>query len=85
MTEKSNIEKLRILLPHWIEHNHSHGAEFEKWAQTMREEDQNEAAALIEKAIATMKDTDNILSEALQKIGGLMEGHHHHHHGEGHD
>lgn len=86
MTEKTNTEKLRILLPHWIEHNHSHGAEFKKWAETIREEGRNEVAELIERAIATMKDTDGILSEALQKIGGPMEeGHHHHHHEHGHD
>lgn len=81
MTEKTNTEKLRILLPHWIEHNHSHGAEFEKWAETIRKEGQNEVAELIDKAIASMKDTDTILSDVLQKIGGPMAGHHHHQHG----
>ena len=35
MTEKklSDIEKLRVLLPHWLEHNKSHGAEFCQWAE----------------------------------------------------
>ena len=28
----SDVEKLRILLPHWIEHNQEHAAEFRSWA-----------------------------------------------------
>ena len=31
-----NLEKLRILLQHWIEHNGGHVAEFAKW-QTVHE------------------------------------------------
>jgi hypothetical protein len=26
-------EKLRVLLPHWIEHNAEHAAEFRQWAE----------------------------------------------------
>ncbi len=81
MTEKTGAEKLRILLPHWIEHNHSHGAEFKKWAELAAQEGQAEVAALLEQAIAAMAQTDTILEEALERLGGPAGGHHHHGHG----
>ncbi|MDH5298014.1 MAG: hypothetical protein OEV91_03260 [Desulfobulbaceae bacterium] len=80
MNDKSTVEKLRVLLPHWIEHNHSHMAEFVKWAAAAREEGLAEVALLIDKAVATMDQTDHALSEALGKVGGPLGGHHHHHH-----
>ena len=30
---KSEIEKFKILLDHWIEHNKEHGEEFRDWAE----------------------------------------------------
>jgi hypothetical protein len=33
MTDQS---KLRALLPHWIEHNAEHAAEFRNWAEKAR-------------------------------------------------
>ena len=40
MDQKTTMEKLQILLPHWIEHNHNHEAEFKKWADLARAEGQ---------------------------------------------
>lgn len=31
--EKSEIEKLRILIGHWIEHNHEHAGTYSQWAE----------------------------------------------------
>ena len=31
--DKSETDKLRILLNHWIEHNKEHGEEFREWAE----------------------------------------------------
>ena len=41
--EMSNLEKLKVLLPHWVEHNEEHGEEFRKWAERARAEGQPEA------------------------------------------
>ena len=38
MDQKTTMEKLRILLPHWIEHNHNHEAEFKKWVELVGSE-----------------------------------------------
>ena len=40
MDEKTTMEKLQILLPHWIEHNHNHETEFKKWVDLVRSEGQ---------------------------------------------
>ena len=34
--ENSEMEKLKILLDHWIEHNKEHGEEFREWAEKAR-------------------------------------------------
>lgn len=84
MGEKTNLEKLCILLPHWVEHSHSHQDEFKKWVEIARAEGQADAAAEIDKAIALMAETDKALEKALGLLGGKVEdhphGHHHHHH-----
>ena len=30
----NELEKLGVLIPHWIEHTQNHAAEFEKWINT---------------------------------------------------
>ena len=80
MTEKTELEKLRILLPHWIEHSRSHQEEFEKWVDTADQEGETTAASEIKKALKAMADADAALKKALESLGGQVEGHHHHHH-----
>jgi len=84
MTEQDTIRKLRVLLPHWIEHNNNHIAEFRKWEGEAREGSVAEVAQLLDRAISDMEKAGKSLSEALQKVGGPLEGggggHHHHHH-----
>ena len=82
MAEQETIKKLRVLLPHWIEHNISHIAEFRKWEGEARKESVEEVAQLLDKAISDMEEAGKSLSEALGKVGGPLEGgggHHHHH------
>ena len=79
METKNVIDKLRILLPHWVEHNYHHGEDFWKWAQLAREEQHPEVADLLDQAISSMKVTDGILEKALDMIGGADNNHHHHH------
>ncbi len=79
MSEQNTINKLRVLLPHWIEHNNNHIAEFRKWECEARKESEEEVARLLDQAIRDMEETGKSLSGALKKIGGPMEGGHHHH------
>jgi hypothetical protein len=70
-----DIDKLRVLLPHWIEHNDEHSAEFREWALRAGEAQQDllEAAQLLEDATAS-------LESAMKKLGGplSLEGQHSH-------
>jgi len=75
----SEVDKLRVLLPHWIEHNGEHAGEFEAWAGRAgaAEDDILAAASLV-------KEANALLEQALERLGGALE-HHHHPHGHHHD
>jgi hypothetical protein len=76
MTE---IEKLRALLPHWIEHNHDHALEFGRWASTAEEAGHQVAADLIRQAIQRVQQANDDLEKALATLGGpvSIEAHDH--------
>ena len=77
-----NIDKLRVLLQHWIEHNGGHVSEFEKWQTIMSEDDKPSIASAIGEAITQMDKVSEILTDILTECGGPKQdhGHHHHHH-----
>ncbi len=84
-----NVEKLRVMLQHWIEHNKGHVEEFEKWRSTMVDEGHTSIAEHITEAVKTMATVNVQLEKALVEAGGSKsdkeEGHHHgHHHGDHH-
>jgi len=62
------IAKLRVLLPHWIEHNGEHAAEFRDYAgRAGKVKDQLLAAAqLLEEANARLEDALVELGDALE-------------------
>jgi hypothetical protein len=67
-------EKLRVLIPHWIEHNEEHADEFRRWA-----EQAGGAAADIVVAAEAMIQVNGSLAKALEKLGGpLTAGLNHH-------
>ena len=68
------IEKLRVLLPHWIEHNTEHAAEFREWAARA-----GEAKADILAAAQQLEVANRTLEVALEKLGGALEHHSHPH------
>ncbi len=83
-----NVEKLRVMLQHWIEHNKGHVEEFEKWRKTMAEEGQMSLADHISEAVKTMATVNAQLGKVLHEAGGPksdVEDDHHHHHGHHHD
>lgn len=72
------MEKLRVLLPHWIDHNREHGREFAKWAGPARAAGHTDVARLLEQAAASLLEADTALRAALHKSGGELHGRHHH-------
>lgn len=68
-------EKLRVLIPHWIEHNEEHAKEFRRWAET--------AGVAVPEILAAADEiarANESLSVALEKLGGAIEQPDHHHH-----
>jgi hypothetical protein len=64
----TEIEKLRILLPHWIEHNAEHAAEFRSWAGRV-----GPSREQIESAASRLEAANEALQEALEQLGGPLE------------
>ncbi|HIC90059.1 MAG TPA: hypothetical protein EYP04_11755 [Anaerolineae bacterium] len=60
-------DKLRVLLPHWIEHNAEHADEFRRWA-----EQAGEAKSDILAAAEQMQQVNARLTSALEKLGGAL-------------
>ncbi|GAB6191842.1 hypothetical protein [Desulfocastanea catecholica] len=80
-----NVEKLRVMLQHWIDHNKGHVEEFEKWRKLMADEGQVSLAENITEAVKTMATLNAQLGKALHEIGGPnSQGHHEHDHGHHH-
>jgi hypothetical protein len=63
----NELEKLRVLIPHWIEHNLEHASEFRKWG-----EQAGEAAPQILAAADNLNQANTALEAALEKLGGPL-------------
>jgi len=61
--------KLRVLLPHWIEHNAEHAAEFRDWAGKARSAGLEEVAEEIDTAAKELGWVNEALNTALRQIG----------------
>ena len=67
----NEIEKLRVLIPHWVEHNNEQAQEFRDWA-----EQAGETAQEILDAAEAMSRVNTHLLSALEKLGGsIPHGH----------
>jgi len=61
-------QKLKTLLDHWIEHNASHGEEFEKWAQRADEAGLAEIAREIRAAADRLREATDCLDRASARL-----------------
>jgi len=69
MTTMIDLQKLRVLLPHWIEHNAEHAAEFREWAERVRVAGQEGPAADIALTAEELGWANEQLAAALEKLG----------------
>ena len=76
----NDMEKLRALLPHWLEHNQEHATQFETWADKAAQAGRETAAQEIRRAVQAMQQVDEALQAALAELGGAIHLEHHHHH-----
>lgn len=64
-------EKLRVLIPHWLEHNQEHADEFARWVEAA-----GDAGPEILAAAEAISAANLSLAAALEKLGGAMEHQH---------
>jgi hypothetical protein len=64
----NDLAKLRILLPHWIEHNDEHAESFQEWAERARKLGQEETARWIKEAVERMAVCNEALAEAMKAL-----------------
>ena len=57
-----DLEKLKKLLPHWIEHNDEHARTYKAWAEKMGSLGKKE-----------LSETLEVIHEESQKLRGLFE------------
>ena len=72
--EKTELEKLAVLIPHWVEHNEAHGTEFRKWADRANAQGHAAVHAEISQAIEQMDRANASLLKALKYLGGDAPG-----------
>jgi hypothetical protein len=77
----NELDKLRVLLPHWIAHNQEHAADYVRWADVAWAGGEDAAAGHIRAAIAHAAQANEALRAALDELGGALpgEGHDHAH------
>lgn len=63
----NEVEKLRVLIPHWIEHNEEHANEFRRWAETT-----GQTASELLSAAEAMQQVNRRLANALEELGGAL-------------
>ena len=62
------VETLRVLLAHWIEHNNSHEQSFREWAEKAEKLGNAKVYEMISKAADSLKAASDYLFEAKKHI-----------------
>jgi len=65
---KTEMEKLQMLIKHWIEHNEGHAGEFKKWAERAKSAGDIAVHDDIMSAIEKLNNANEHLREALGKL-----------------
>ena len=67
--DKSIIEKLGVLIHHWISHNEEHAQEYRKWADRLEAEGLGEIAEPIRQAADLVLASNRHFLSAREKMG----------------
>jgi nickel/cobalt exporter len=66
--EGNEIEKLKVLLPHWIDHNDSHIQERERWLKTAEALGLADVAQELERSIEAAREENRHLTAANDRL-----------------
>lgn len=73
MNAGRDLEKLEVLLAHWVEHNREHLEEFRNWALRAENLGVKETANHLHAAVERMESANEYLSAALDKLRSALE------------
>jgi len=65
----NNLEKLQVLLPHWIEHHAEHASELHDWAERIQLTGQVNTAERLLATAALLQQVSDQLSKLLTELG----------------
>jgi DNA gyrase/topoisomerase IV subunit A len=68
LNSEKEIERLKRLLEHWIEHNAEHMTKYKEWAENVREE-RLEVSDLLLKAVEKFEEGEEFLRRAKKILG----------------
>jgi hypothetical protein len=69
----NNLEKLQVLLPHWIEHHAEHADELRAWAERIQLAGKADVAEKLLAAAASLQQAGDQLSNLLDEFGERIE------------
>jgi len=66
----ADVAKLRLLLPHWMDHNEEHAVGLDQWVERATALGHEDTAQIIERAAEEMRQANRSLQLALESLGG---------------
>lgn len=66
--EIQDMEKLKILIKHWIEHNHEHAETYAGWAEKAKAAGNTDLAGMLRKISEKTKKIDELFEKAKRII-----------------
>ncbi|MFA4915249.1 MAG: hypothetical protein WC560_01080 [Syntrophales bacterium] len=65
----NELEKLKVLLPHWMEHNSEHAESYREWAEKTSSLGKEELSKILFSLSKETRKLNELFEEALKKIG----------------
>jgi len=63
-----DLERLKVLLAHWLEHNKEHADSYREWAEKALEMKQDDIAQILERLSRETEGLNDLIEEALRLI-----------------
>lgn len=60
----NDVEKLKHLISHWLEHNAAHAGTYREWAEKMKGASRKDLAELLERIASETEKMDEMFREA---------------------
>jgi hypothetical protein len=71
MSTEEIIQKIKVLIPHWISHNEEHAGEYRKWAERLEAEGLVDPAERLRQAADLVMGSNRHFQEAQTKLGNM--------------